>query len=276
MVYGFSITDLLTHLGFQHLHTSRLDWRPPDLLVEVVSARTGVKPETISRTTVRGMLPFLFTYSDPDCVGHKAVLLPPSNRRPRYLSEWLPWFRRQRRQDEFIACRLCLADYPNTGILLPWRLTIMLSCPAHGLMLEPTRISSDSVEWLNADAEEAPALIRWLDTLNWTALTEGLVRLPGNRIRAGLWFRLLQTICDELNRRIYGWGQRQLIRSVWDAVDCSERTGTSSADRRRAVALAMAIKMIEKGSISPQGADANIFKAMVVDRARHYRIMSHI
>jgi hypothetical protein len=51
----------------------------------------------------------------------------------------------------------------KSAILLGWGLNVVLSCPVHGLMLEPARIDSKAVTWVKDKPEPAPELIRRLD-----------------------------------------------------------------------------------------------------------------
>lgn len=135
-------------------------------------------------------------------------------------------------------------------------------------MLEPTRIDADAVYWLNETAEEAPDLVHSLDSRIWSSVTLGHVELPGGKVTAEVWFRLMQTINEELSRRLYGsWNNNKLIQEVWAAADCCPRAGTTfwksfeflSPHRRRSRVIATAIDMIERGSISPLGVDARFF-----------------
>ena len=77
------------------------------------------------------------------------------------------------------GCRQCLADYPDGGVLLGWLLKVVFSCPIHGVMLEPGRKVSEGINWVNEKPEEAPKLVRQLDSRSMAAVAEGFVRLPG-------------------------------------------------------------------------------------------------
>jgi hypothetical protein len=78
----------------------------------------------------------------------------------------------------------------------------MLSCPLHGCWLESYwGVPGRFLGWENADAAPRTAsdAIAAMDRRTWQALTTGHVELPRRRIHAGLWFRLLRTLLDELN-----------------------------------------------------------------------------
>ena len=266
MIYGFSVRDLIQHdLGFGRPLRQKdwLDIDPPDGILEALSARTRVPVERLKRTTISSLRPFLFAYFDWKYYGHNSVLVEPAQPPPLRLSKWVL---RQERENYFNACRSCLQTYPNAGLLLPWRFRIITSYPVHGMMLEPVRIIEDSVRWFNAEAEEAPEMVRLIDLRSWTALTTGSVELPGGIIHAGFWFCLLRTIQDELTRALllFGSCQQKPIVAVLAAVDqflhATGRTSWNSRlERKRAIGIATAIDMIEKGAVFPEGLDAWYF-----------------
>jgi hypothetical protein len=263
MEYSLDVPELLRlGLDLQKLPYGFPDWRPPEYFITALSVKTGVEPEVIRKTTFTGVLPFLFSGT----VKGKSVLLPPSDRPLRDLLEWLPWLRNER-LTQLMACRACLANYPKAGILLSWRLTLVLSCPEHRLMLEAVRVTADSVYWLGEAPENAPDLVHLLDSRICQALTEGYVEMPSGKVQAGDWFRLMQTIQEELSRRLYGhWNDSSLIQKVWaESDDCPAgyRSWKSfeqiSPHRRRSMLIATAMDLIERGSITPKGADAELF-----------------
>ena len=172
------------------------------------------------------------------------------------------WVVRHELVHEFTACRMCLDNYPNAAVLLPWRLRIITSCPEHGIMLEAVRIVEDTAQWRNDAVEAAPDLVRRLDSRTWQALTTGNVRLASGLVHAGLWFRLLRTIWDELNRppqECYD----QAVLSVLNGVDGFYRMTKDSwrlrSDRRHAICVASAIEMMEAGTVFPEGIDGKYF-----------------
>ncbi len=239
-----------------------------------LSVKTGVQPEVIRRTTFTGVLPFLFSGS----IKEKTVLLTRSARPLSSLLEWLPWLRKEK-QIQLMACRSCMTNYPKVAIPLSWRLTIVLSCPEHRLMLEPALVSAFNVHWLSEEAEASPYLVHTLDSRICQALVEGYVELPGGKVPAADWFGLMQRIHEELSRPQYGeWSNSRLIQKIWTVADCCPQIGKEtwksfeyiSPDRRRSMLIATAMDLIERGLITPVGDDANLFRP---DRGRALSIV---
>jgi hypothetical protein len=82
----------------------------------------------------------------------------------------------------------------------------------------------------NADAERRTAsdAIAAMDQRTWQALTTGHVELPRRRIHAGLWFRLLRTLLDELNTPLSACGTYAgYLRQVWEGCGHPLRAGQS-------------------------------------------------
>ncbi|MBA3995374.1 MAG: hypothetical protein C0469_17790 [Cyanobacteria bacterium DS2.3.42] len=259
-VYGLKIRDLLRlSLECQGLQRNQLDMRPPEELIAAISLRTGLKQESIRKTTLTGMLPFLFEYSDGERFLRGG------------LSEGIPWFRKNEKE-QVTACRLCLEDYPEAALLLPWRLTIILSCPIHGLMLEPAKIVSNSVTWLRKSAEAAPTVVRSLDSRSWTAVTEGQVLLPGGEIDTSVWFCFLKTMHHEMRKPMRDFGKRgEWQQLVWDycpQIFCQRKTQTDPA-RRWAILIATAFDMMEKGDLRQIEPGAYVLTAS----ARHSQVL---
>lgn len=282
MIYGLTAKELVEHdLGFRRRPRQRhwLDIDPPEKLLQAVAARTGIPLERVQKTTITGMRPFLYAYFDRKFSGCSTVLIA----RPNSLQygHFRKWIMRQELTNEFTACRLCLNTYPNAGVLLPWRLRIMTSCPVHATMLERVRIIEDTVQWRDDAAEEAPELVTWLDCRTWQALTNGYVCLPGGSVHAGLWFRLLRTIWDELNRPLQECHKKPVL-SVWKAVDIfcqtAKESWQSSFERRHAICVATAIDMMDKGTVIPEGIDGKYFadrQANVLSIERFHNEQQH-
>lgn len=109
-----------------------------------------------------------------------------------------------------------------------------------------------------------------MDTRTWQALTLGYVDLPRRRVHAGIWFRLLRTIIDELStaRSECGVSQR-LIRAVWDYLKYPYRAGQSTwrpyerltfvQQRQTLEAAAAAMHLLETGVLTAGGNNAELF-----------------
>ena len=248
IVYGLSRMDLLRWgLGFQGLQTIRLDRSPPEELVVAISARTGVGQETIHKATFKGLLPFLFDYSE--CEGTRPSSESSIHLLRNRLSDDIPWFRKPRR-NKVTACRFCFEDYPDAALLLLWRLAIIQSCPTHGLMLEAAHVNNDSISWLNGKPEPAPEVLRKFDSRTWVAVTEGSVMLPGGDADTAQWFRLLRIIHRELRKPMNPYGKRvewqQAVCEHCPDILFQRRTQIDPA-RRWAIVLATALDLMEKG-----------------------------
>ncbi len=159
-----------------------------------------------------------------------------------------------------MVCRSCMTNYPKAAIPLSWRLTIVLSCPEHRLMLESVLLSALNVHWLSEEAEESPYLVHTLDSRICQALIEGYVELAGGKVLAADWFGLMQRIHEELSRPLYGeWSNSRLIQKIWTEADCCPQAGKEtwksfehiSLHRRRSMLIATAMDLIERGLITP-------------------------
>jgi hypothetical protein len=207
--YQMDAHDLLAHdLG--HGQADDLDAAPPLSLLRCMSL-AGWVPwllDSLDDQIPAALETYAFEFS---------VLLPKRNRKTRAITNWRAWLPSQpiRR-----ACPLCLNDPADQAVLLAWKLPLMLSCPLHGCWLEsywgvPGRL----LGWEHADAAPRTAndAIVAMDRRTWQALTLGYVALPRRRIHAGLWFRLLRTLLDEMNTPLSQCGTcAGSIRYVWE------------------------------------------------------------
>ena len=102
------------------------------------------------------------------------------------------------------------------------------------------------------------------------ALTTGHVELPRRRIHAGLWFRLLRTLLDELNTPLSTCGTYAgYLRQIWECCGHPLRAGQSlwrpyetlnpAVRLQMLEAAATAISLIEVRDISPPGEHAKLF-----------------
>lgn len=106
----------------------------------------------------------------------------------------------------------------------------------------------------------ATRLRRWTSVPQ--ALTTGHVELPRRRIHAGLWFRLLRTLLDELNTPLSTCGTYAgYLRQIWECCGHPLRAGQSlwrpyetlnpAVRLQMLEAAATAISLIEVRDISP-------------------------
>jgi hypothetical protein len=198
------VSDLLQHdLGFGPVH--ELDMRPPAALLEMLAQRSGVELDLLHSMTLAGWTPWLLDSLDPEPSAFEtyayqfSVLLPLHKRSARIVSNWTAWRPKQAIRR---ACPECISQAEDTVLLLMWQLPLLLSCPQHGCWLEPFFcVVKDFIGWEAKDElpRQANEAITKMDRRTWQALTTGQVELPSRSIHAGLWFRLLRTVLEELN-----------------------------------------------------------------------------
>ena len=148
----------------------------------------------------------------------------------------------------------------------------MLSCPLHGCWLEsywgvPGAVSRlgerrrRTAHRQRRDCGDGPAYL---------AGTDDRPRgLPRRRIHAGLWFRLLRTLLDELNTRFRRAAPTGYLRQIWECCGHPLRAGQSlwrpyetlnpAVRLQMLEAAAAAISLIEVRDISPPGEHAKLF-----------------
>jgi hypothetical protein len=270
------VRDLLTHdLG--HGQIDDLDIAPPLSLLTMLSQRSGVELDRLRYMSIVGWVPWLLDSLDDQVPAaletyafQCSVLLPQHKRKIRTVARWRAWLPSQpiRR-----GCPLCLNDPADQAILLAWKLPLVLSCPQHGCWLESYwGIPGRSLDWENANTTPrvASEAITAMDRRTWQGMTTGYVELPRRRIHAGLWFRILRTLLDELNTPLSTCGTYAgYIRHVWE--DCSYPTRAGQSQWRPYETLnpavriqmlesaATAIHMIESKVINPPGEQAKLF-----------------
>jgi hypothetical protein len=270
------VSELLEHdLG--HGQVDDLDTAPPLALLAMLSQRSGIEPDRLRCMSFAGWVPWLLDSLDdqiPDALETYAfqlsVLLPKLRRRTRSITSWRAWLPSQ---PIHRACPLCLNDPANQAVLLAWKLPLMLSCPLHGCWLESYwGVPGRFLGWENADTAPRTAsdAIAVMDRRTWQALTTGHVELPRRRIHAGLWFRLLRTLLDELNTPLSTCGTcAGYLRQVWEGCGHPLRAGQSlwrpyetlnpAVRLQMLEAAATAISLIEMRDISPPGEHAKLF-----------------
>jgi len=274
--YQMDMIDLLEHdLG--HGQVDDLDTAPPLSLLTALSQRSGIELGRLRCMSVAGWVPWLLDSLDDRLSAaletyafQFSVLLPKRNRKTRSITSWRAWLPSQpiRR-----ACPLCLNDPANQAVLLAWKLPLTLSCPLHGCWLESYwGVPGRFLGWENADAAPRTAndAIAAMDRRTWQALTMGYVELPRRRIHAGLWFRLVRTLLDELNTPLsHCGGCAGSIRYVWERCGHPLRAGQSlwrpyeilnpAIQLQMLEAAATAIDLIESKVMSPRGEQAALF-----------------
>ena len=274
--YEMDLHDLLEHdLG--HGQVDELDTVPPPSLLTVLKQRSGIDLDRLRCMSFAGWAPWLLDSLDdrlPAALETYAfqfsVLLPRRNRKTRSITSWRAWLPMQ---PIHRACPLCLNGSADQALLLAWKLPLMLSFPLHGCWLESYwGVPGRFLGWENADAapRTASSAIATMDRRTWQALTTGYVELPRRRIHAGLWFRLLRTLLDELNTPLSQCGMfAGSIRYVWERCGHPLRAGQSlwrpyeilapAVQLQMLEAAATAIDLIESNVLSPGGKQAALF-----------------
>ncbi|WP_426575407.1 TniQ family protein (plasmid) [Xenorhabdus stockiae] len=274
--YQMSVHELLEHdLG--HDQVDDLDIAPPRSLLTALSLRSGVELERLHSMNFAGWVPWLLDSLDdliPSAletyVFQFSVLLPKRRRKTRLLTNWRAWL-----SGQFIqrACPCCLNNSKQQAMQLMWTLPLMLSCPFHGCWLESYRgMPGYFLHWENTDTalRKASNAISAMDTHTWQALTMGYVELPRRRIHAGLWFRLLRTLLDELNTPLSQCGtDAENIRYIWKRCGYLPRAGqslwrpyeflNSGLQLQMLEATATAIELLESNTLNPPGEQAELF-----------------
>ncbi len=274
--YRMDVHELLAHdLG--HCQLDDLDIAPPSSLLMVLAQRSGVELERLREMSLAGWVPWLLDSLDDSLPAaletyafQCSVLLP--KRKARSITRWRAWLPSQSMRR---ACPVCLNDPASQAVLLVWQLPLMLSCPQHGCWLESYwGLPGRYLQCDNAEAAPRPAneAIASMDQRTWQALTTGFVGLPRRRIHAGLWFRLLRTLLDELNTPLSHCGSSAGgIRQVW--VHCGHplRAGQSlwrpfevlapAVQVQMLEAAATAIALVESRALAPRGEHAALFLA---------------
>jgi len=109
-----------------------------------------------------------------------------------------------------------------------------------------------------------------MDQRTHDALRFGVVHLPRRDVHAGVWFRLLRAIIDELDTSAtQARTHADTLRDIWASIDQAPRGGLSTwrpfemldwpLQQRFLEAIASAIASIEDGTISAAGADSALF-----------------
>ncbi|WP_181762834.1 TniQ family protein [Rhodococcus spelaei] len=274
--YELTLPGLLEHdLGHHRITDAGLDSDPPPDLLESLSGRSGVEPDRLRRMSLAGLVPWLLDSLDPcscsfETYTRQFSVLLPTDRRPSRTPPpgWRPWLPPGRPVQR--ACRRCLDDAVVPALLLTWNLPLQLSCPTHRCLLEPCEcLPAVYVGWESDQDRPTPASdpVAAMDARTSQALRDGRVTLPRRQVHAGVWFRLLRTLLDELCAPLGRAGCRGTdLRQVWEQLG-----GRNMRLHRRPFeeltwpdqallleAAATAIGLIERGTILARGTHGSL------------------
>jgi hypothetical protein len=276
-VYGLPVRDLLRHnLGQASAladdpAAADLDWDPPAAVLAALDERTGAGVGELRRMTIAGWVPWLLDTLDDGgqeafdtYVRQHSVLLAPGKAGRSAVPRWRPWLPERQARPARRICPVCAAD-PDRGTPLAARLPIMTSCAGHGVRLKPEPDVAFTALAGQVPPEPAAAHAAAMDRLTYQGLTTGLVTLPRRAVHAGVWFRLLRTLLDELSMPLSRVGARsgRTLDRIWRATGRPVRAGLKvwrpferlDWPRQEAMleAAAIALHLAETGAITARG-----------------------
>jgi hypothetical protein len=275
--YEMTVGQLIDHgLGHDPKIERDLDRDPPPALLDTLAQRTGSTTDRVRQMCLAGWTPWLLDSLQAHPAGFDtyvrefSVLLKPGKRSKHRPGTWVGWIPRDRVQR---ACPGCMEDPGRQGLLLIWRLPLSLSCPEHGLMLEPCfGFPGEYFFWASGGSGPSSACdaVLAMDRRTEQALTVGQVELPGRSVHAGVWFRLLRTLLDELSTPVTYWGSRGADLSlIWDSSGHPVRAGQAiwrpyeafpwPIQAQLLEAVAHAIRLLEDGAVGGRGTHARLF-----------------
>ncbi|GAA1914309.1 TniQ family protein [Streptantibioticus ferralitis] len=240
-LYEMPVHDLLLHnLGLVGLALpGDLDLDPPMAMLAVLAEKTGVELARLRSMTLAGWVPWLFdtlpvrvqdaqqvfdTYVRDNSVlfARKAGTHHVLRFKPEWAGPWLLPYPGALR-----ACPVCAAD-PGRGISLVWRLALISSCVEHDCrLLEISEVRAALILGREMHREPLEAPRAALDRYTHQALTTGRVALPGRNVHAGVWFRLLRSLLDEVSLATSTQGAhgKDVLRLIWQTTGHPERAG---------------------------------------------------
>ena len=246
-VYGLSVEELIRHnlapdLDLPDHHTSTLDLNPPAVVLPALTARTGVPLDQLRQMTIAGQVPWLLDTLESEPVPGEAfdtyvhqdsVLLTAKERPRREVPGWRAWLPTDPKRGPLRrACPTCqrTSAAGTFGFTLISQLPLTLSCPQHGCYLDPAFGGLGAfAAWEKQDtrARTAPAAVLVMDARTHQALHTGTVTLPRRSVHAGVWFRLLRTLIDELSGPVSALRTRshRSVRRIWHTAGHPVRAG---------------------------------------------------
>lgn len=264
-----------------------LDRNLSDGLAQMLAVRGAVSFDRVREMSLSGWVPWLFDSVAPagcdfDTYVHQlSILVSPDlsgdDRARRAPTEpgWLPWVTTG--SSTARACPVCIStgDAEAVSVRLMWRLALVSSCPEHQCRLEPCHVLPGEVVLWDSVVDNGQDVIpiavsdtvTALDCRTTEALVRGSVGLPQARVHAGLWFRMLRTLIDEICIPLGIAGQcAGDLRLIWGGVGNRparaltrpfERLDRAEQDRILAGAAA-AVALLENGTITGSGTHCDL------------------
>lgn len=254
-----------------------IDILPPIGFLELIAQRSGVALERLRLMTMSGWVPWLLDSLDPDpdsfdsYIHQMSVLFPHPKHQHRLIPRWRAWLPKQTLQR---ACPSCLNEsVGHETFKLMWQFPLFISCPIHGCWLQSYIGDGQLSSWHQPDAaliREASDAIKTMDRRTEQALACGQVDLPERPVHAGIWFRLLRTLIEELSMPIYiSRLQSKDLAKIWATCGHPVRAGLTRqypfemldlAEQLQFLeASAVAMRMIENREIKARGSLASLF-----------------
>jgi len=274
-LYHLPVKDLLGNLDLDVTVPWDLDRDPPEALLVALAQRTGVDLAQLRATTLAGwefwLLDTLYLrrWDAQDTfdayVRDNSVLLAPGQAGTNDLSGWERWsgpWQPGRHLDRI--CPVCAAD-PDRGTALVWRLPLMVSCVEHGCRLEDAKLARPAIVLATIEPLPVDEPVATLDRYTHQALATGRVRLPGRSVHAGVWFRLLRSLLDEVSLALTTRSKhgRTTLERIWQATGQPQRAGLNvwqpyenlpwATQEILLLAAATALHLAADGRISPCG-----------------------
>ncbi|MGW4719477.1 TniQ family protein [Nocardia sp. NPDC004260] len=284
-IYGVRLDDLLgPQFAAFCQNPDLLDEDPPPGLLGAVSRASGVPTERLGPMTMPAWVPLLFDsvpmperYAEQTFytyVRQYSVLLAPGEAtrfeivgRRSWRGPWMPATRMER------SCPLCIAE-PEPRRSWIWGLPLAVGCTLHRRRLfwreELLRVE---VAGLDVVPIPIPEPFATLENYTHQALTTRAVALPGRCVHAGVWFRLLRTLLDELSLSPNGVRAEaaRTLAQVWEAAEVEPRAGVRlwqpyerlpwPHQQDLLTAAAVALDLAARGRIRPRGSLAALLAA---------------
>ncbi|WP_406277096.1 TniQ family protein [Nocardia sp. NBC_00881] len=240
-LYDLPVNQLLgPNLGVVAQLPAVIDDDPPAEVLTALAERTGVELGRVRATTLAGWVPWLFdclpvTASESETVfrhyvrGGSVLLRAHTHSGPRPRRNWRgPWIANGKFTRR--ACPMCGVTGPQARRSWLWELPLTLGCPQHRCRLEPLdRVTMAELKGEPLQPVPITEPLATLESYTYRALADGRVNLPGRGVHAGVWFRLLRCLLDELSLAATPLSARprRVLEQVWEATGLPVRAGLS-------------------------------------------------